>query len=480
MKALLTITRLELRLLLADRVLLLVLGAFAVCTAYALHTGGRFAGDLTTTGQRALAEERAVLKTQRRVLEERERSGAEPPPAFYDPSNPAAVGVFAGRYAVLPPSPFLPLAIGQSDVVPSQELITTQSRWALGDSTDTENPLLLLLGRFDLAFVFIVLYPLVILAASYDLIARERELGRLTLILAQPTTPRRVLGARVLARMLPVIGVGVGASLVGFLLLGPAAYTVEGATRAVLWCALVVAYGSCWFAGAVLVNVLGERSAENALVLLGAWLLFVIVLPSAYDLGVAALHPLPSRVEHSVLAREASREAEERADQLVGEYYRDHPELAPSEGGPSLDFLPKYLAVTERVGDAVAPVFQRFERTLEQQRHASAQLRFVSPALVLQWALCDLAGTGSARWARFRSDVLAFQDEWRAFFLPRAFAKQRLSSRDLAALPDFQFHEEPFVAVATRSAVALGTLLALGAALFTVALRLGARLAPTR
>lgn len=92
------------------------------------------------------------------------------------------VGLAGGiRHASLPPRPLAALVVGRGDLDPSHVLVTTASRPATQGEDEIENPTHLLTGRFDLGFVIVAIYPLVILALSYNLLAAEREQGTLLL-----------------------------------------------------------------------------------------------------------------------------------------------------------------------------------------------------------------------------------------------------------------------------------------------------------
>ena len=90
----------------------------------------------------------------------------------------------------------------------------------------------------------------------------------------------------------------------------------------------------------------------------------------------------------------------------------------------------------------IKPIQQAFDAAREKRQRIAQQLRFVSPALVLQSALCDLAGTGPSRHTHFKKARQAFQSKWRRFFLPLGFSKQRLTSADYEQMPQFKIPAE--------------------------------------
>ena len=77
-----------------------------------------------------------------------------------------------------------------------------------------------------------------------------------------------------------------------------AGLTAGGAGSATLWWALLVgAYALFWFALVVAVNAFGASSATNAMVLVIAWVLLVLVAPVLLNLAVTQASPAPSRTE---------------------------------------------------------------------------------------------------------------------------------------------------------------------------------------
>jgi ABC-2 type transport system permease protein len=64
-------------------------------------------------------------------------------------------------------------------------------------------------------------------------------------------------------------------------------------------------------------------------------------------------------------------------------------------------------------------------------------LRFISPAVVMQEALNEIAGTGLPRYQRFREQVTQRDRRWAELFLPRIYKNARSVAADFDAVPDF-------------------------------------------
>ncbi len=445
----------EWRRLRADWGLRVALGLFAALLVYALANGLAWMRFQERTVRAA-----EVGNVERVRAVEREliaiANGAEPASPFADPRAPNVLGGPRGRHtATLDPGSLTALAVGQSDLLPYHydvDIYTNEA--SFHGNGEIENPLNLTVGRFDAVFWTINLLPLLILALAFDVLSGERERGTLALTLSQPVSARAVVATTLAFRAALVVGMALAASLLGALFAGGLAPP----GRTLLWCAVVVVYALFWFALAAWANSLGRSSAWNATVLLGAWLALVAVLPAAVNIASGVLHPLPSRVRMVTAQREASNDVVDRRSELLARYLEDHPEMAgvAVADEPGLGALA--WAATDAVNRRVEAVAREHDARRDAQIALVRRYRFLSPALLAQDALTAAAGTGDARFARFRSQVRAFAERWREFFAPAILADERMDADILADIPEFRFEEEEFAAVARRASAPLAAL----------------------
>jgi len=83
------------------------------------------------------------------------------------------------------------------------------------------------------------------------------------------------------------------------------------------------------------------------------------------------------------------------------------------------------------------------------------RFRFLSPAVVTQAALNDVAGASVARYRHFLTLVDEFHQGWKSYFNPRIVQKAKFGAEDYDRFPNFAFREEPSGAVARRVAIGL-------------------------
>ena len=342
-------------------------------------------------------------------------------------------------YVALPPGPLAAFSVGLADLLPERAEI---SIWRRPDTLfrryQLESPLSLAAGRFDLSFIVLYLLPLFIAALSYDLLASERQAGRLTLVLMQPVSLPRLLAAKLLARLFVltaflVLVVGAGALLAGL--------SASSWPRLAGWLAVAWLYGVFWLCVCVLVAAFARRPETCAAVLAALWLIVVLVIPGLLDASVRAVSPVPSRLEFVTAMRAASSDASKASAELLAQYYHEHPELAAN--GQQGGFLPAYYASERDIERRLEPLTVDFERRLARQQELVSRWRFASPAVLVQETLIELAGSSLHRHRRFRAEALTFLDRWHAEMAPRIFLGERLEPADYNRLPSFAFVEPP-------------------------------------
>jgi ABC-2 type transport system permease protein len=441
------LARHEWRVLSASRIVRLTLAAFAIALIVASVIG---------TGR--VGRERMTIA----AFEER---------AAHERANPVAfrADVAAnerGWLALMPPAPLGALAIGQGDVYPNYIKVTARSLDALVSGDQIEHPLAVSSGQFDTAFVILFLYPLLIFAVSFDLTATERDQGTLRMVLAQPVTLRDVVAGKMIVRavmlLAPAVLIPIGAAALSAPLNG------DFWARAALWSIAIGVYGAAWHGIALVINARGLGAPANALILAGIWLLFAVVGPSCVNLLIAVKYPMPSRVEAAVQARAATQEATVQGSRQLGQFLQDH----PTSGNVGREGMRQFALLQaerdRRVAERLEAVDATFNAQLEKQRRLASWLSVLSPTMIAQGVLLDIAGTSTARFERFRAEAGSFQQRWRSYFEPRVLDAATLTQAEYAAAPEFSYVDEAVAPAARRIVTPL--LVMLAAALMIVML----------
>lgn len=237
------------------------------------------------------------------------------------------------------------------------------------DKTGFENPLSFLAGRFDLSFVIVYLFPLIILALSYNMLSGEREQGTLQLLLSQPIGLRSIALGKAALRALVIFGLVALTPLIGLILSGADWRGGGFLPRLLLWVVAVAVYGVFWVALALIVNARGASSATNAVALAACWLLLALIIPSMLNVTVSSLYPVPSRAELITALRGANLDMRRDGSRLLSEFYQDHPELIPEGRGPNVNDLGlAFVTIQQEHKRRTGDVEARFEQQLAKQQ----------------------------------------------------------------------------------------------------------------
>lgn len=443
--------RFEARMMRRDRAIWFALLALTALTLFALGAGAARVAAQRSAIEAARADETRRLADLQKTLARLQQGDAagrpapEPPP-YRDPRNAAFMGGGpAAAVAVLAPAPLALIATGQSDLFPSAIKVTTGSKDGFLFADEIDNPANLMSGATDLAFVIVFVYPLVILAMAFNLLAGEREQGTMAMTLAAARRPSAALagkfavrvGAPILATVLAVAG---GILMFG----GPERLAAPGFGGLLL---VILLYGLFWAALAAAVDGLGRGSAFNALTLIGAWVVIVMIAPAAINSLAAFAHPAPSRIDMVLAARAASTDADKARDASLARYAQEHGEAGRPRGGPQ-EMTLRRLATQEAAFQRVEAIIAEHDAQLARQRAMADGLGYLSPAYLTYQAMADIAGAGEARYRAFLDHIRAFHVDWRAFFLSRAKAGAPLTAEDYAAMPKFTQADEELMAAA--------------------------------
>jgi ABC-2 type transport system permease protein len=365
-------------------------------------------------------------------------------------TNAGAVGAETSKYVTLPPTGLAALSVGQSDIQLNYLPVSLATTLAVTKNLELENPINLMSGSFDIAFVVIFLLPIFILAMSYDLLSSEKERGTLAMILAHPISIRELMASKIISRAAIMLAVVLSFGIIALLTVGTALDTADTWIRFGFWMISTILYSSFWFALAVLVNVYGKNSATNGTVLAGIWLVLVVIVPTLVSMVATTVYPAPSRMELTISAREAQTIAEKNFMSKLDEYYYDHLEFVPEGDKKAMDFLTLAQANSNSIEKAVRPLYDDFQLQLNRQEGLVQRFQFLSPAIMMQLALNEISGTSADRYEHFLNQVYVFHTEWKEFFSTKFLQRYPLKPADYDSFPEFSFEEEAFGAMLQR------------------------------
>lgn len=415
-------------------VILLVL--FFSITLFAVRNGNEKVNDRIVSLKR---EQEKVIKLDAEFTAEIDsvtrKVKAPPKETWLDPRSLTNIAWDAPRVVAMEPLPLALISTGQSDLFThyAKPKIYGEA-YTLGFS-ELSNPVQLLFGSFDLAFVCIYLLPLLVLAFSYNILSADKESGVLKLTFSQPVSVYQWLLNKLLLRYVILSGIVIISIVISFIFYGIGLWDNFSVVSKLF--GLVLLYMLFWFLAAFVVNLFGKSSGYNAVTLVSVWLTIVLLIPSVISQLSNSLYPVPSRINMIHQYRVVKAEADKNANEILKTYYRDHPELAPKDTTQENQYawILSYFASSELVNKSVKPILDTYDEALSKQQTWVDQLRFLSPAILVQNSFNELAGTSTAHYSDFRNQVIAFADVWKGYFKPRMFANELMRAEQMKDLP---------------------------------------------
>ena len=435
------IVYLELKNFISDRGMLITTLLLLLMVGFGAYNGKARVDSQQQKQETMLQEHKENVAHYAQILqkvESGEQQGLKP---WKNPQNPAAIGRRIPLVTTFPSVPLSWVATGQSDIYVNVNSISfDQNPRSAHDKL--RNPVQQLFGNFDLAFVLVFLVPLIVIALSYNIISAEREQGTLKLVLSQPVTLAKWLLVKIAFRFSIIYVIVSLCILIAVATLG---LTLQMGD--VLWLLLLTGvYISLYFLISLLVNLFSRNSGTNAVILVSIWVFFVMVLPSVIGLLSTALYPVPSRVKQLSEMRAEEKHAKEEGSKLLASFYEDHPELAVLEAPNEDAALKKYndfwkikYVIAKEIANHTRPIVQNHAQQIQRRRDLAGTLRFLSPAILYQESLNEVAGTSSRHYLSYQQQVQNFYEEWRKLLSQKVFRNQKMTQKDLLNLPQFHF-----------------------------------------
>jgi ABC-2 type transport system permease protein len=431
MSALSGLVRLETIRVGRDRAMLAMVILFALLAGYATFAGGCWAENRASSVAQIASEADETMALRRETFVKTLEKGETP--------NFGLIYATALPFrASLPNAPLAALSAGQAESYPPAAAIAPfVDPCSIFDrfTTGLESPAILAAGRFDLAFVIVIVLPLLLIAATYDFWSRDVESGRARIQLAQPVRPAALLVTRAALRG--------GLLLAAMVLLASLmlAFTGGDAVGIIAFATVMLAYGLFWIALATCINLVVRTSTAAALACGTAWLAIVVLLPAGLAAAVDMAARPPSARAYANAIRTAGLEvraanaAAARAAATAGSG-RAYP--------ASLWHSRREIAVRDA---RLAPFHQRYARAWERRRGLASTAAMLSPSVLAQDALDRIAGTDASRALAFQRQAQAFAGDVRRLAFDWMDADRLMALADYdGGLPRFAFVEPPRMA----------------------------------
>ena len=427
----------EIKLLVRSNWLLLLVvctvSLFVFATINGKNNVNKRLNDIAKMQESLHKKDSAVLATLQKI----EKGKKTDIPNWRLPSNPINIGYRNPRLAIMQPEKLSFLATGQSDMYTHFKSPTVYGNNFALDYSEMVNPVQLLFGSFDLSFVIIYILPLLIIAFTFNILSKEKEFGTIKLLGAQPMSIAKWLLQKMTIRFIIFTLITHLSLLVIIAIFSSDAFS--NPKNLVNIFLLISGYSLFWFVIATVVNIKINDSSKNAFTLIATWLLIVLVLPATINQIGNSLYPTPSRLKMVNEIRLIKKENEEKQNEIMDAYLRDHPELAQENGKQNFGFWHKYFASEKIMEEKTKPLLKQYDLQLKKQQELITIFELLSPAIIMQQSLNNIAGTSEKHYNDYKKQVFEFSDEWRNYIIPMLFKNQEFKIENYTKMPQFTY-----------------------------------------
>lgn len=437
-----TLLRYEWKSFIRSKFQLLMLAVMVGFGLYAIYSGQSEISLQRDTIQAVSALEREEFSKYQASFDEESRSLEEE--QLHDiASRPEFAWFRHGYHAIIPPHDYASLAIGQRDLFRYYYRLTGMSLHYQLFENEIANPVNLMIGNFDLSFVLVYLFPLLIIAFCYGLFSSEKEKGTLALLQIQPLGIRKIMLVRLAFYFVLLTGLALSISLVGLFTAG-SPFQDDNLMPALAWMIGVVIYCGFWFALLFLIISFRKSSSFNAITAVALWLLFLIVIPAVLNVIVTDKYPLSSTALAGLTRRTGleNDDQEEVQREVILEFLAHKPALAGSDSLMHNNMGAKtYAAFTSLKDINSQKEVDHYHNQVAKRNTWTAHRHWLSPAVNMQEVLAHIAETDLNTFVHFQDGLVDFHRQITEFYFSRLFWDESISLEDYANLPVFELPE---------------------------------------
>ena len=327
---------------------------------------------------------------------------------------------------VKPLNPLAGIAIGQSDINTHIQNVKILNLEGQKYDTDLVNPMHLQVGNLDLSFLIIFLFPLVIIALTFNLLSEEVEKGTWKMITIHGKSALRFLLMKLSIRIFFIATILMLLFILSAVILG-----IEFNKDFLHLIGISYAYILFWFAVCFLVIVLRNTSNTNAIILLSTWLFLVVFLPVLINNYVSSQYPIEEAFTMTIKQRdEYHKRWDTNKQETMDKFYKHYPQFSKytvQEEGFSWLW---YYAMQQMGDDESKEEREAMYAKINNREQLSTTLALFFPPLQVQLAMNAIAKTSLTHHVTFLDATTKFHEELRLQFYPKIFENNKVNTID--------------------------------------------------
>lgn len=325
---------------------------------------------------------------------------------------------------VNPVKPLAGISMGQSDVNTHIQNVSILNLEGQKYDTDLVNPMRLQVGNLDISFLIIFLFPLIIIALSFNILSEEMEKGTWKMITTQGITPFNFLLKKLSIRIAFIYS-----SLSLLLILAKVILEIPFTVEFLYIILISYLYILFWFALCFFVILLRKSSNTNAITLLASWLVLVVFLPVLVNNYVANTYPVEEAYTMAIKQRDAYHvkwDTDKKA--TMEKFYQHYPQFEKYELKETGFSWLWYYAMQQMGDDESKEEREAMYAKIKNREQLSASIAQFFPPLQVQLSMNAIAQTSLSNHIDFLHETTNFHENIRLQMYPKIFENQPASS----------------------------------------------------
>ncbi|WP_062058575.1 DUF3526 domain-containing protein [Aquimarina longa] len=318
------------------------------------------------------------------------------------------------------------LSIGQRDVNPSIQTVTIRGLEGQKYDTDFENPSLLLSGNLDLGFVIIYLFPLVLIALTFNLFSEEKERKTWRLIASQTASTVNFLYKKLTIRVLFLYMI-----LIVLFLLAISILQIPINEALLAFISISVFYLAFWTSLCFLVVSFQKNSSFNALALLSVWITLTILFPAIVNNYVMNTYPVPEALRTMIEQRDGYHEKWDEAKEVTMDNFFAHYPQYKKYPVPKDKFSWLWYYGMQQMGDDESRESSKeMKEKILLRESISQTIATIIPTMHTQLMFNQITQTDLNNHMQFLDHLDKFHEELRLYFYPKIFENYLVKNED--------------------------------------------------
>ena len=411
----------ELHFLLGQKNLMILLGLCLLLSSFAIYSGH----------QEIVSQHLTIER-----LEAAQQQDIDDVVAKHDTLG--SLGYYQFHLTYQAPSSLAFAALGERDLYPWKHRIRALALEGQIYESDTANPELAYVGKFDFNFLISVLAPLLVILLLHDVIATERTSGRFELLTVTAKGPLVIFGYRIVVRYLALCLCLLVPFYLGATVNGVAAIDVLFVSF------LVLVYLALWVAVTVWFGRRSMFAPRIAAALIALWVTLTCVIPIGGNLLIEHSVEVPEGSDILLTQREIVNDAWDiPAHKTLSEFVKLHPEYRQYTEMPT-GFHWKWYYAFQQVGDhAVAHLVADYRHAIQSKYALGQTIAVLSPPVLLQRQLSRRAGTDVISALEYEQSIRDFHRALRNYYYPYLFELETFDKSALAKMPQYSDFAQP-------------------------------------